>query len=100
MPSTSTTRNARSLAIALTALSGAMLLASPAAKAADHGTCGWYASESVSQQSRNASAGCGYIGYRWHNWRDAHYSWCRIASSSKVMKEYNKRESKLGKCGA
>ena len=100
MSTTRTTPITRTLSTTAACLAAVTLTSASAAKAADHGTCDWYASESVSQHNRNASAGCGYMGYRWHNWRDAHYSWCRIASSSKVMKEYNKREGKLAKCGA
>ncbi|MCB1504845.1 MAG: hypothetical protein KDJ47_07695 [Hyphomicrobiaceae bacterium] len=84
----------------LAAICGSLIFTASNANAADHGTCDWYASEASSQQDRNASAGCGYIGARWHNWRDAHYTWCRVASNSKVMKEHNRRESKLSKCGA
>jgi len=52
------------------------------AMAAPKPFCQTYAKLAVSQNNSMQALNLGCSGFRWHNWYDGHYQWCR--SSAKV----------------
>ena len=50
------------------------------AMAASKADCRVYAKLAVDQYAGMQARNLGCTGFRWHNWYDGHYQWCRSAS--------------------
>lgn len=81
--------------IAAAVSSASLLMTSTIASAAPHAKCVWYANEAVKAQKSNVLNNCGFVGFRWHAWRDGHYQWCRGQSIQRIDREIHKRMTKL-----
>ncbi len=67
--------------IALIVIAAALGMAiAPAAMAAPKDFCKNYARLAVGQATAMQAQNRGCTGFRWHNWYDGHYQWCRNAS--------------------
>jgi len=75
----------RLILISAAALTGAAF--TTAATAAPKQFCENYARIAVNQaqQAQNQNLAC--TGFRWHNWYDGHYQWCRSASKASAQAE-------------
>jgi hypothetical protein len=58
-----------------------------AASAAPKEFCRIYANSAVNQANRMNALQIGCFGFRWHNWYDGHYQWCRSASIDSARSE-------------
>ena len=46
-----------------------------------------YAQTAVNQTNRMHAQNLGCGGFRWHNWYDGHYQWCRSVSKASAQSE-------------
>jgi len=83
----------RVILISVAALMGAAVTTS--AMAASKADCRVYANLAVSQYSRMLAAGQACTGFRWHNWYDGHYQWCRSTSKAAARSEAIVRQQTL-----
>lgn len=52
-------------------------------------------------QRKNIELGCGIKDWRWHEWWDSHYGWCKDwVSEAQVEDEQELRRVKMRKCVA
>jgi hypothetical protein len=70
------------------------------AMAASKADCRVYAQLAVDQYARMQALNLGCTGFRWHNWYDGHYQWCRSASKASARSEAIVRQRALfnGQC--
>lgn len=70
------------------------------AMAASKADCRVYANLAVDQYARMQALNLGCTGFRWHNWYDGHYQWCRSASKAAARSEAIVRQRALftGQC--
>jgi len=61
------------------------------AMAAPKEFCRSYASKAVGQSNVIQAQNRGCTGFRWHNWYDGHYQWCRNVSKESAWSEYRVR---------
>jgi hypothetical protein len=74
--------------IALIVIAAALGMAiAPAAMAAPKDFCKNYARLAVGQATAMQAQNRGCTGFRWHNWYDGHYQWCRNASKESAWIE-------------
>ena len=59
----------------------------PSAMAAPKDFCKLYANVAVNQSNSMNAAHLGCFGFRWHNWYDGHYQWCRSTSIESARSE-------------
>jgi hypothetical protein len=57
------------------------------AMAAPEPFCQNYARIAVSQANQAQNLGLSCTGFRWHNWYDGHYQWCRSTSKAAAQSE-------------
>ena len=57
------------------------------AMAAPKPLCRTYAQVAVNQFQTMQTLNLGCTGYRWHNWYDGHYQWCRSTSKVSAQSE-------------
>ena len=57
------------------------------ANAAPKPLCQQYAQSATIQFNRMQQLNLGCSGFRWHNWYDGHYQWCRKVSLSQARAE-------------
>ncbi|HUT47695.1 MAG TPA: hypothetical protein VM325_00010 [Alphaproteobacteria bacterium] len=83
----------RTILISVAALMGAAFTS--AAMAAPAQFCQTYARIAVNQatQAQNLNLSCS--GFRWHNWYDGHYQWCRSTSKASAQSETFMRKRAL-----
>lgn len=84
--------------IVLTAVIGAAFTSS--AMAASKQDCREYATHAVWQSNVMNAQNRGCTGWRWHNWYDGHYSWCRKVSKDTARAEYWVRQQTIANNGA
>ena len=72
----------------------------PGAMAAPKDFCRTYAKVAVSQSNQAKAQNLGCSGFRWHNWYDGHYQWCRDVSKEAAKSEMIVRKRALfgGQC--
>ena len=72
----------------------------PSAMAAPKVSCQLYAKVAVNPIERMNALHLGCFGFRWHNWYDGHYQWCRSASKASAQSEALVRQRALlgGQC--
>lgn len=72
----------------------------PSAMAAPKAFCQLYAKVAVNQSNSMNALHLGCYGFRWHNWYDGHYQWCRSASKASAQSEALVRQRALlgGQC--
>jgi hypothetical protein len=72
----------------------------PSAMAAPKDFCKLYAKVAVNQSNSANVLQLGCFGFRWHNWYDGHYQWCRSASTESARAEALVRHRALagGQC--
>ena len=72
----------------------------PSAMAAPKDFCRTYAKVAVSQSNQAQAQNLGCTGFRWHNWYDGHYQWCRSTSKASAQAETFVRKRALfgGQC--
>lgn len=75
----------RMILISAAALTGAAF--TTAAVAAPKQFCQDYARIAVHQAERAQNQNLGCSGFRWHNWYDGHYEWCRSTSKAAATSE-------------
>jgi hypothetical protein len=75
----------RTILISAAALTGAAL--TTAAMAAPKQFCQDYARIAVSQAQLAENQNLACTGFRWHNWYDGHYQWCRSTSKASAQAE-------------
>jgi len=70
------------------------------AMAASKADCRAYANLAVTQYGRMQALNLGCTGFRWHNWYDGHYQWCRSTSKASARSEAIVRQRALftGQC--
>jgi len=88
----------RIVLISVAALMGATV--TTAAMAAPKELCRTYAKIAVSQSNIAQAQNLGCTGFRWHNWYDGHYQWCRSTSKASAHSETFVRKRALfgGQC--
>lgn len=59
----------------------------PSAMAAPKDFCKLYAKVAINQSNKASALQLGCFGFRWHNWYDGHYQWCRSASLDSARAE-------------
>ena len=59
----------------------------PSAMAAPKDFCQLYANVAVNQSNSMNALHLGCFGFRWHNWYDGHYQWCRSTSIESARSE-------------
>ncbi len=76
------------------------IAAAPSAMAAPKDFCQLYAKVAVTQSNSMNAQHLGCFGFRWHNWYDGHYQWCRSASKASAQSEALVRQRALfgGQC--
>jgi len=79
------TRLNRIILISVAALMGAAFTTS--AMAAPQQFCQTYARVAVNQAHQAQNLGLACSGFRWHNWYDGHYQWCRSTSKAAAQSE-------------
>jgi hypothetical protein len=72
----------------------------PSAMAAPKDFCKLYAKVAVNQSNSANVLHLECFGFRWHNWYDGHYQWCRSASTESARAEALVRHRALagGQC--
>jgi len=72
----------------------------PSAMAAPKAFCQLDAKVAVNQSNSMNALHLGCFGFRWHNWYDGHYQWCRSTSKESVQSEALVRQRALlgGQC--
>ena len=88
----------RTATIVMAALLGTAFATS--AMAAPKDFCQLYAKVAVNQSNSMNALHLGCFGFRWHNWYDGHYQWCRSASKELARSEALVRQRALlgGQC--
>jgi hypothetical protein len=88
----------RIVLISVAALMGATVTTT--AMAASKADCRVYANLAVTQYVRMQNGNLGCAGFRWHNWYDGHYNWCRSTSKASMRSEALVRAQTLfnGQC--
>jgi len=81
------------------AMTGPLVLVSPARATDNASFCRNYASTAVDRNRQNISRRCGYSGNRWSNDYKGHYNWCTGVSRSTANGETNARTRDLERCG-
>lgn len=82
--------------IGLIVLTAVLTMAvAPTAMAASKDFCHYYAKKSVKQASLAQQWGFGCTGFRWHNWYEGHYRWCRAVSKGAAKSELYVRNDVL-----
>jgi hypothetical protein len=68
--------------------------------AASKADCRVYAKLAADQYARLQALNLECTGFRWHNWYDGHYQWCRSASKAAARSEAIVRQRALfnGQC--
>ena len=83
----------RIVLISVVALLGAAV--TTGAMAAPNQLCKDYARTAVQQSTKMQVLNRGCSGFRWHNWYDGHYSWCRKTSKEAAFQEYRVRRNTI-----
>ncbi|WP_069442292.1 hypothetical protein [Methyloceanibacter superfactus] len=82
--------------VVLIVIAAALGLAmAPSAMAAPKDFCKNYARKAVGQSNAMQAQGRGCTGFRWHNWYDGHYQWCRDVSKDSAWSEYRVRRNAI-----
>lgn len=79
------TRLNRMMLISVVALMGTAVTST--AMAAPEQFCEAYARIAVNQAHQAQNQGLACTGFRWHNWYDGHYQWCRSTSKAAAQSE-------------
>lgn len=87
------TRLSRTILISVAAVIGAAFATS--AMAASKADCREYAQHAVVQSNTMQAQNRGCTGWRWHNWYDGHYRWCRSVSIDSARAEYFVRRNTI-----
>ncbi|ODS02291.1 hypothetical protein AUC71_16075 [Methyloceanibacter marginalis] len=87
----------RMILISVAALMSAAVTTS--AMAASKQDCRTYAENAVFQSNTMQAQNRGCTGWRWHNWYDGHYSWCRKVSKDTARAEYWVRQQTIANNG-
>ena len=66
------------------------------AMAAPQRYCQNYAGLAVVQSTAMQGQNRGCSGFRWHNWYDGHYKWCRGVSQESALAEFLVRQHAIG----
>ncbi|HEX2448830.1 MAG TPA: hypothetical protein VHK26_11705 [Methyloceanibacter sp.] len=76
------------------------IVVAPSAMAAPKEFCKLYATVAVNQSNSANALHLGCFGFRWHNWFDGHYQWCRSTSVEAARSEALVRHRTLagGQC--
>jgi hypothetical protein len=76
------------------------IVVAPSAMAAPKDFCKLYAKVAINQSNKANALQLGCFGFRWHNWYDGHYQWCRSASLDSARSEALVRHRALlgGQC--
>ena len=85
--------------IGVAAMVGAVVFAANAL-AADVPFCHNYAGTAVVQYQQMANTGKQCTGFRWSNWYNGHYSWCRKVSHQTAQSETIIRANTIQNWGA
>jgi len=85
--------------VGVLALVGTVVFAANA-MAADKPFCRNYAGSAVVQYQQMVNSGMQCTGFRWHNWYDGHYGWCRKVSQQSATAESIIRSNTLQNWGA
>jgi hypothetical protein len=88
----------RMILIFFAALMGTVVTSS--AFAAGQADCRLYAQQAVLQYNKMQARNLGCTGWRWHNWYDGHYRWCRDVSKDSARAEYFVRQNTVMGNGA
>jgi hypothetical protein len=83
----------RTVLITVAAVAG--LAATGSALGAPQQFCQAYAQTAVNQYNAMAAQNIGCAGFRWHNWYDGHYQWCRSTSKVSAQSEALTRKRTL-----
>ncbi len=75
----------RTILISVAAVMGAAFTST--AMAAPTQFCRNYANIAVNQAHQAQNLGLACTGFRWHNWYDGHYEWCRSTSKGAAQSE-------------
>lgn len=88
----------RTILISVAAVMGAAFTST--AMAAPTQFCRNYANTAVNQAHQAQNLGLACTGFRWHNWYDGHYEWCRSTSKGAAQSETFVRKRALfgGSC--
>lgn len=88
----------RTILISVAAVMGAAFTST--AMAAPTQFCRNYANIAVNQAHQAQKLGLACTGFRWHNWYDGHYEWCRSTSKGAPQAETFVRKRALfgGSC--
>ncbi len=86
------------VALAIVAILGMAI--APSAMAAPKDFCRTYAKVAVNQSNQAQAQNLGCTGFRWHNWYDGHYQWCRDVSKAAATSEMIVRKRALFGNGA
>ncbi len=70
-------------------------IATTVAIAAPQDYCRTYAQAAVVQYNAMEAQNIGCTGFRWHNWYDGHYQWCRSTSKASAQSEVITRKRTL-----
>ncbi len=76
------------------------IIAATGAMAAPKPFCQNYATAAVIQFNRMQQLNLGCTGFRWHNWHDGHYQWCRRVSEQSARSEARTRARAINGNGA
>jgi hypothetical protein len=93
IPMTKLNRIALIVLISAAAVMGAAV--TTGAMAAPKQLCKDYARSVVQQSTKMQALNRGCTGFRWHNWYDGHYGWCRKASKDAAFHEYLVRRNTI-----
>ena len=79
---------------------GVGIAVATSAMAAPKDFCQLYAKVAVTQSNSMQAQHLGCFGFRWHNWYDGHYQWCRSTSKESARSEALVRQRALfgGQC--
>ncbi len=79
---------------------GVGIAVATSAMAAPKDFCQLYAKVAVTQSNSMQAQHLGCFGFRWHNWYDGHYQWCRSTSKELARSEALVRQRALfgGQC--
>jgi hypothetical protein len=83
--------------ISMAALMGATV--ATAAMAAPVQYCKNYAGLAVVQSTTMQGQNRGCTGFRWHNWYDGHYKWCRDVPKDSALAEFLVRQHAIANNG-
>jgi hypothetical protein len=83
----------RIILVTIAALTGTVVANN--AIAAGQADCRIYAQQAVLQYNKMQAWNRGCTGFRWHNWYDGHYRWCRDVSKDAARAEYFVRQNTI-----